>query len=74
MKEILDEIEKAPERKTLIFTSTKAMADDLTYRMRRDRYPVSCIHGDKSQMERDRVMRGEGEEHWTDRCRAGSKR
>ena len=74
MKEILDEIEKAPERKTLIFTSTKAMADDLTYRMRRDRYPVSSIHGDKSQMERDRVMRGEGEEHGHDRCRAGRMR
>ena len=59
LKQILEEIEAAPQRKTLIFTSTKAMADDLTFRMRRDNYPVSSIHGDKTQRERDRVMRGE---------------
>lgn len=59
LKEILGEIENAESRKTLIFTSTKHMADDLSYRMRRDGYPVSCIHGDKNQTQRDRTMKGQ---------------
>lgn len=53
MKEILGE----RECKTIIFTETKRRADDLTYIMRRDRWPAAAIHGDKSQGERDHVLR-----------------
>lgn len=47
-----------PESKTLIFVETKRKADDLTRRMRRDGWPALCIHGDKSQSERDWVLNG----------------
>jgi len=47
-----------PENKTLVFTETKRKADELTHKMRKDGWPVVCIHGDKSQAERDWVMRG----------------
>merc|ERR1719245_616195 len=53
MKEILGE----RECKTIVFTETKRRADDLTYIMRRDRWPAAAIHGDKSQGERDHVLR-----------------
>ena len=46
------------ENKTLIFTETKRKADDLSRRMKRDGWPASCIHGDKSQQERDWVLQG----------------
>lgn len=44
------------ENKTIIFTETKRKADDLTRNMRRDGWPALCIHGDKTQSERDWVM------------------
>ena len=46
------------ENKTLIFTETKKKADELTRRMRRDGWQAVCIHGDKSQPERDWVLHG----------------
>jgi len=45
------------ENKTLIFTQTKRTADDLTRFLRRDGWPALAIHGNKSQSERDWVMR-----------------
>lgn len=53
---LLEEIMGERENKTLIFTETKRRADDLTRRMRRDGWPAMCIHGDKSQPERDWVL------------------
>src|SRR6185437_10286180 len=47
-----------PEHKTLVFVETKRKADDLTYRVRKDGWPALCIHGSKSQTERDWVMKG----------------
>lgn len=37
---------------------TKRRADDLTSKMRQGGWPAMCIHGDKSQSERDFVMDG----------------
>ncbi|GFS16299.1 ATP-dependent RNA helicase DBP2 [Elysia marginata] len=50
---LLTEIMQEKENKTIIFVETKRKADDISRRMRRDGWPVICIHGDKSQMERD---------------------
>ncbi|KAI1695420.1 DEAD/DEAH box helicase domain-containing protein [Ditylenchus destructor] len=54
--ELLSEIGDYAECKTLVFVETKRKADNLTYEMRHDGWPVKCIHGDKSQYERDYVM------------------
>lgn len=54
--EVLTRISEETENKTLIFVQTKRKADELTSAMRRDGWPALCIHGDKSQGERDWVM------------------
>ncbi|KAK8757496.1 hypothetical protein V5799_004878 [Amblyomma americanum] len=51
-KEIIGE----QDNKTLIFAETKKKVDELTRRMRRNGWPSICIHGDKSQSERDWVL------------------
>jgi len=53
---LLNEIMQEKENKTLIFVETKRKCDDISRRMRRDGWPVMCIHGDKSQQERDYVL------------------
>jgi len=53
---LMEEIMQENENKTLIFAETKKRTDDLTRRMRRDGWPAMCIHGDKSQPERDWVL------------------
>jgi len=53
---LLEEIMIEKENKTIIFVETKRRVDDLTRRMRRDGWPAMCIHGDKSQPERDWVL------------------
>jgi len=55
-REIYDILGKQLEGKTIIFTSTKRTADDLTRALRNDGYPARAIHGDKSQQERDWVL------------------
>lgn len=40
----------------LVFTNTKRMADELVYKMKQDQWPAEAIHGDKSQMDRDRIL------------------
>ena len=54
MEQILGE----KENKTIIFTETKRRADELTRGMRRAGWPAMVIHGDKSQQERDWVLKG----------------
>jgi ATP-dependent RNA helicase DDX5/DBP2 len=44
------------EQKTIIFTATKKMADEITYELRWDGFAALGIHGDKKQQERDWVM------------------
>lgn len=53
---LLEEIMGEKENKTLVFVETKRKCDDLSRRMKRDGWPVLCIHGDKSQPERDWVL------------------
>jgi superfamily II DNA/RNA helicase len=45
------------ENKTIIFAETKRKVDELTRSMRSSGWPAMCIHGDKSQQERDWVLR-----------------
>ncbi|MBW00728.1 putative ATP-dependent RNA helicase DDX17, partial [Eschrichtius robustus] len=54
--QLMEEIMAEKENKTIIFVETKRRCDDLTRRMRRDGWPAMCIHGDKSQPERDWVL------------------
>ncbi|TPX43418.1 hypothetical protein SeMB42_g04731 [Synchytrium endobioticum] len=55
--QLLDKIDREPGvNKTLIFTGTKRVADDLTLNLRRDGINALAIHGDKRQSERDWVM------------------
>ncbi|KAI7907235.1 ATP-dependent RNA helicase DBP2 [Cokeromyces recurvatus] len=44
------------ERKTIVFTSTKRTADDITRFLRQDGFPALAIHGNKQQNERDWVL------------------
>jgi len=53
---LLKQIMNRDECKTLIFVETKRKADELTRWMRRDGWPTLCIHGDKTQGERDWVL------------------
>lgn len=55
LKQILD---TEPEMKGIIFTRTKANASELTSRLVREGYSVDALHGDLSQAQRDRVMKG----------------
>ncbi|KAM8878392.1 putative ATP-dependent RNA helicase DDX17 [Spinachia spinachia] len=54
--QLMEEIMAEKENKTIIFVETKKRCDDLTKRMRREGWPAMCIHGDKSQPERDWVL------------------
>lgn len=56
LMQLMEEIMAEKENKTLIFVETKRRCDDLTRKMRRDGWPAMCIHGDKSQPERDWVL------------------
>jgi ATP-dependent RNA helicase DDX5/DBP2 len=53
----LDKILASTETKTLIFVSTKRNADDITSFLRHEGVNALAIHGDKSQNERDWVMK-----------------
>jgi superfamily II DNA/RNA helicase len=53
---LLDEIGNEKENKTIIFAETKRKVDDITRDMRKMGWPAMCIHGDKSQNERDWVL------------------
>ncbi|XP_061888931.1 probable ATP-dependent RNA helicase DDX17 isoform X1 [Entelurus aequoreus] len=54
--QLMEEIMAEQENKTIIFVETKKSCDELTRRMRRDGWPARCIHGDKTQPERDWVL------------------
>lgn len=53
---LLREIMAEKENKTIIFMETKRKVDDVTRKMIRDGWPAVCIHGDKTQPERDWVL------------------
>jgi len=54
---LLEKITSVKDEKTIIFTATKKMADDITYFLRQDGFSALGIHGDKKQQERDWVMK-----------------
>ncbi|XP_063240903.1 uncharacterized protein LOC134541406 [Bacillus rossius redtenbacheri] len=54
---LLHEIGSEPGAKTIIFVETKRKVEDITRSIRRFGYPAVCMHGDKSQQERDYVLR-----------------
>merc|ERR1719431_379057 len=45
------------EHKMIIFCQTKRKVDDITKGLRRSGWPALCIHGDKTQQERDWVLK-----------------
>lgn len=57
LQRLLQEIMGERHNKTMVFVETKRRANDLTYRLKRAGWMVACIHGDKSQQERDIVLR-----------------
>ncbi|XP_050094786.1 probable ATP-dependent RNA helicase DDX17 isoform X2 [Anopheles aquasalis] len=54
---LLREIMAEKECKTIIFIETKKRVDDITRKVKRDGWPARCIHGDKSQNERDATLK-----------------
>jgi len=58
LRMLLDEIgtEQDNGNKTIVFCETKRKVDEITREMRRTGWPAMCIHGDKSQNERDWVL------------------
>ncbi|XP_022910830.1 uncharacterized protein [Onthophagus taurus] len=53
---LLKEIGSDRNNKIIIFVETKKKVDDITKAIRREGYAATCIHGDKSQPERDYVL------------------
>ncbi|KAJ2162754.1 ATP-dependent RNA helicase dbp2 [Coemansia sp. RSA 552] len=53
----LEKIMDQRENKTIIFSMTKRNADEITRNLRQEGWPALAIHGDKSQNERDWVIR-----------------
>lgn len=56
LNSLLKEIMAEKENKTIVFIETKRRVDEITKKMKRDGWPALCIHGDKSQPERDYVL------------------
>ncbi|XP_071056693.1 ATP-dependent RNA helicase p62-like isoform X2 [Onthophagus taurus] len=59
LNNLLQEINENGEygAKTIIFVETKKKVEDITRNIRRYKWPAVCMHGDKSQQERDYVLR-----------------
>uniref|UniRef100_A0A6M2DSI8 RNA helicase n=1 Tax=Xenopsylla cheopis TaxID=163159 RepID=A0A6M2DSI8_XENCH len=56
LSNLLREIMTERTNKIIIFVETKKKVDDITKTIKRDGYAAICIHGDKSQGERDHVL------------------
>lgn len=54
--QLLQEIGKERDTKTIIFVETKRGVDDVTRVINRSGFRALAIHGDKSQQERDYVL------------------
>lgn len=54
---LLKEIASDCQNKIIIFVETKKKVEDLLKHIVRDGYPATSIHGDKSQPERDNVLK-----------------
>ncbi|PRD22985.1 UNVERIFIED_CONTAM: Ddx17 [Trichonephila clavipes] len=53
---LMQEIMNEQENKTIVFAQTKRRVDELTRYMRKQGFPALCIHGNKTQKERDWVL------------------
>ncbi|PRT55360.1 ATP-dependent RNA helicase DBP2 [Wickerhamiella sorbophila] len=53
----IQEVMEDKDSKVLVFTGTKRVADDVTKFLRQDGWPALAIHGDKTQSERDWVLK-----------------
>lgn len=54
--QLLNEIHSQQDNKTLIFTGTKKMANEISGTLRRQGWSAGAIHGDKKQEEREWVL------------------
>jgi len=54
---LLNETDSNRSSKVIIFCQTKRKVDDVTKLMKRSGWSAMCIHGDKSQQERDWVLK-----------------
>lgn len=62
LQKIWDSVSEPNERlrrmpRTIIFTNTKRVAEDLCYKMQMDNWASISIHGDKSQQDREQALR-----------------
>lgn len=57
LKHLEQALEEDKQSKVLVFTSTKRVADEITRYLRQDGFPALAIHGDKTQGERDWVLK-----------------
>merc|ERR1739838_164516 len=55
--QLLTEMSQNQLQKTMIFIETKRKVNDTTSTLKRNGWPAKCIHGDKSQQERDWVLK-----------------
>lgn len=56
LMKLLKELASDSNNKIIIFVETKKKVDDITKSIRREGFTAICIHGDKSQPERDYVL------------------
>lgn len=65
LSSILHQIKAENEgsRKTLIFVQTKREADQLAWRMKEIGYSAEAIHGDRTQMQREQIIRDFRDDH-----------
>jgi superfamily II DNA/RNA helicase len=57
LNQLLEQIMREDDNKTIVFVETKRKTDDLTRRLRTQGWPALSIHGDKVQSERDFVLK-----------------
>ncbi|XP_066991378.2 uncharacterized protein [Anabrus simplex] len=57
LNNLLQDIGSESDKKTIIFVETKRKVETITNTIRRFGFPALCMHGDKSQHERDYVLR-----------------
>jgi len=56
LSELLRQVSPDKNNKVLVFVETKKKVDEILRMVKRDGYTSVCIHGDKSQQERDYVL------------------
>ncbi|XP_059469863.1 uncharacterized protein LOC132193301 [Neocloeon triangulifer] len=57
LSKLLQEVGAESDNKTIIFVETKRKVEEITRNIKREGWPAVAIHGDKSQPERDHVLK-----------------